>query len=368
MSRGAAETLVCTTRGGKRRGPLLACALVLGSCGGNAIDTVGTPPRSGRFGSLRDFVLFERSDGGNGVALFVDRFEVTRGDWTEFAASAAGRAVDANSARLGGEPAEPVGGIDLKQARAFARWRFARLPRSEEWSLAATGDGRSRFPWGGREDATRANTADLGFGEPLPVGTFESGRRAGADQPYDLIGNVSEWTESVPWSWCTSEPLGMDLLWRSLDLPGSCASGRRQALRTPALAVWQLPGGVLPLIVAAAAAGDVVPREVVGADFQSRMESTAELTPAGARRERTGLRLYATPRELLLALLAPGVAARPQDLEQVRRFVRRGRHRAALAAVWPDVQLQVGEGRLGPVGRALREEIDGVNDSASGGR
>lgn len=339
--------------------------MLLVGCGGAAADRTGTPPRSGRFGSLRDFVLFERSEGGSDIALFVDRFEVTRGDWLEFAATAAGRAVDAGAARTGGEPALPVGGVDLRQARAFAHWRFARLPRVEEWTLAATGDGRSRFPWGGRIDGKRANTGELGLFEPTPVGTFESGRRAGANQPYDLIGNVSEWTESVPWSWCSGDG-DAGAAPGQPDLPGSCAIGHRRALRTPALAVWQLPGGVLPLVFAAAAVGDVVPRDVVGADFQSLMTNTIELTPAGDRRERTGLRLYATPRELLSALLADGVEAAPDDLEQVRRFVRRDRHRVALAAVWPEVVARFAAPRRGPVSRVLQQEIEGDAPPAGG--
>jgi hypothetical protein len=299
-------------------------AAVVGCGGAVPSPAGGTPPRAGRFGSLRDFVLFERSVDGRQQDLFVDRFEVTRQDWLEFAGTVAGRAVAADTAALYGDPTLPVGRVDLVQARAFARWRFARLLRSDEWRHAAGGDGRNRFPWGSREDAARTNTAELGLGEPTPVGTFESGRRIEGDQPYDLVGNVSEWTESVPLSWCDE----------GLDPVGGFTSCRRRALAMPSLAVWQGVGGLLPAVFAVGVGGPEVPREVVGADFQTSMVAAVEAVAAGDRRLRTGLRLVATPVELLTALLRSGGDARPDDLEQVRRFCRRGRHRPVLVAAW----------------------------------
>ncbi|MBX3463079.1 MAG: SUMF1/EgtB/PvdO family nonheme iron enzyme [Planctomycetes bacterium] len=324
---------------------LLVVAAGLAACrrdGG--IDGGGALVRSGRFGSLRDFVLIERLEHGRVLPLFVDRFEVTRGDWIEFAATPAGRAVDAAVAALDGDPALPVGMVDLQQARAFARWRFARLPRREEWA-AAVGDGRYRFPWGSKADATRANTGELGLGEPVPVGTFEAGRRAGGNFPYDLIGNVSEWTESVAAGWTASQ----------LDPVASLQVGRERVLRTPALAVWLGPGGLVPLPWAVAAAGRGVPREVVGADFLAPMASVLEAVPAEDRRLRTGLRLVATPAELLAALLAADGSPRAGDLEQVRRFVRRDQHRAALAEAWPLVA--AGYRADSALHRLLRDEL-----------
>jgi hypothetical protein len=318
--------------------------LLLAACTPEAAGSAGTPPREGRFGSLRDFVLIVRLDQERPAALFFDRFEVTRADWVAFAASPDGRAVGAEAADCSGDPALPVGGVDLAQARAFARWRFARLPRQDEWA-AVVGDGRHRFPWGSREDPTRANTGELGLGEPTPVGTFESGRRTGGDQPYDLIGNVGEWTESVAGGWTAD----------GLDPEASFPVARRRVLRTPALAVWQWPGGMVPLVFAVAAAGGAVPREVVGADFLSPMDVSAEAVPAGDRRQRTGLRLCTTPRELLLALLAEPVVARGADIEQLRRFVRRGAHREALAAAWRSIDAK--RFASSPLFAVLREEL-----------
>lgn len=330
-----------------------------------------TPPRVGRFGSLRDFFLLERpllvgADPQRGSTFyFLDRFEVTRADWLAFALSPEGRAAGADDAATGGDPALPVGRVDLAQARAFARWRFARLPRLDEWTFATVGDGRNRFPWGSKVDATRANTGELGLGEPTPVGTFESGRRADA-WPYDLVGNVSEWTESVPWSWCEDPGLG--------EVGGSPLRGEalgwqwRAVLRTPALAVWQGPGGIVPLPWAVAAGGDRVPHEVVGADFLTPMQVQVEAVLAGDRRLRTGLRLCTTPKELLLALATSGVEPSPDDLEQLRRFVARSRHREVLRAAWRGLSLPpVGPERATALGRWLEAQLGPQAATAGGG-
>lgn len=329
----------------RRRWLGVALFAVAAGCAPETADPAsGAVPREGRFGSLRDFVLIERSGEGRPEAFFVDRFEVTRADWAQFAATPAARLIDAASVITAGEPALPVAGVDLRQARAFARWRFARLPSRQEWE-AAVGDGRHPYPWGSRGDWTRANAGELGLGQATPVGTFESGR-AGAGQPYDLIGNVSEWTESVSLAWFDAD--GLD--------PASVAVAWRRVVATPAVSPWHGPGGLVPLAYLVAAGGDRVPREVVGADFQTSMTVLLESVAAGDRRARTGLRIYCTPRELLAALLAPGVEASERDLEQVRAFVRREDHRGVLAAALRGLAPPASRS---PVLRVLRDELGG---------
>lgn len=358
-----------------RASALVLLAVASGSCGPavgrQSVAVSPTPPRAGRFGSLRDFVLIQRpSAAGESergpTYFFLDRFEVTRGDWATFAEAPEGLAVAAGEAAVAGDPVLPVGRISLVQARAFARWRFARLPRLDEWLVAAVGDGRNRFPWGSKEDPTRANTGELGLGEPTPVGTFESGRRADG-WPYDLVGNVSEWTESVPWSWCAedagglvsdAQPLGTSLAWQW-----------RQVLQNPGLAVWQLPAGLLPLAFAVEAGGEDVPREVVGADFLTPMTSLQEQVLAGDRRLRTGVRLCTTPAELLRALLVAPIEPTESDLEQLRRFLARGRHLEVLRGAWRTVgrTVPVAE-NLTPLGRWLVSQLGGGTGVVEGSR
>lgn len=347
---------------------VLACGALAASCdgapggevGGDPESAVAPPARVGRFGTLRDFVLFERRlDRGVAKALFVDRFEVTRADWREFAATPEGAAVRAETATLGGDPVWPVGLVSLRQARAFAAWRYARLPQRDEWHAVI---GWYYFPWGDKPIATRANTADLGLAAPTPVGAFESGRRSPSvvGQPYDLVGNVSEWTETVPLDWCAEKSDGevsVPLL-PSLDYQ----SGLEVARRTRAVAVWQVLPGVVPALTAVAPRSDTVPRLVVGADFQSFMWPDDKQPPlpdervlAGVRRERTGIRLVAAPDELLRALATVDVEPTTADYQRLTRFVRRRGHRAALRRALDG--LEPGALGDGPVARWLLQQL-----------
>ena len=336
---------------------LLAVSFAAVAC---ADEPAGEVSRRGRLGSFRDLVLVERPTLGAAGGLFVDRFEVTRSDWSEFAASEPGRAIGARDVAADGKPTLPIGIIDLAQARSFAHWRLLRLPRLDEWRFASVGSGSSLFPWGDRVDLARANTGELGLGEATPVGTFESGRRASGDQPYDLVGNVSEWTETVAPDW-----------WRDradATMPSiGAAVARDEVRRRPGLMVWQGVGGLVPPVWIAMAGGASVPRYVVGSDFQSEMKVDVEEVPAGDRRLRTGFRLYSTPVEVVQALCADTGPIDPADEEQMRRFLRRGRHREALVGAWSrlvanGVVLSVEH----PLGRLLQQEL--FSGSAPTGR
>lgn len=311
-----------------RRAAILGALLIVACSGEPGGAGSGRAPslREGRFGSLRDFVLVDREGLDRGAALFVDRFEATQSDWQQFAATPAGDAVAASEVVLRGRPSLPVGGVDLRQARAFARWRCGRLPSEPEWQRAV-GGGRSPFPWGSKEDATRANTGDLGLGERLPVGTFEAGRRAGGDAPYDLIGNVREWTETVPPEWCQRAGPGEQ---------GSFLRSLRTARSQPCVSVWADRFGALAsgLVVGVGQGG--VPRRCVGADFETPMrfvrQRQFDTQAAEERRVRTGLRVYTTAAALVRHLAGLSGVLGDAERRQVRAFVRRGEHRAALRA------------------------------------
>ena len=309
--------------GGRRERGGRWCAFVLACLGGCADDPVAATARQrhGRLGSLRDLVLFERPGLSPAQSLFVDRFEVTRADWAEFAATAAGRALDADAVAVGGDGALPVAGIDLLQARAFATWRCLRLPTRAEWTLVATGNGRSRFPWGDDQNGSRANTGELGLLSATPVGTFESGRRTGGEQPYDLIGNVSEWTETVPTRWFQDE----------LDSIAAQPRVRDGLLASRATSVWSTAPGVFPSMWLVEPGGATVPREVVGADFQSPMDVLVEAVPGGDRRQRTGVRLYGTATDVVAGLGALTDEPTIAEVGQLRDFVLRTGHREVLA-------------------------------------
>jgi formylglycine-generating enzyme required for sulfatase activity len=96
----------------------------------------------------------------------------------------------------------PVFNVDYPSAAAYAAWKGRRLPTMEEWLRAASGDDSSRFPWGKETDQAPAN---LGIRRDLPARSdpgdsfFNAapGESFPGDQgPFghlDLGGNVSEW-------------------------------------------------------------------------------------------------------------------------------------------------------------------------------
>jgi hypothetical protein len=96
---------------------------------------------------------------------------------------------------LDGDATHPVASVSLKEARAYAKWRGARIPTLAELEWAATGGGRYLYPWGDRFSPVRVNSREGGRGRREPVGS----RRGGVSVHgiADLRGNVAEWTETA---------------------------------------------------------------------------------------------------------------------------------------------------------------------------
>ena len=88
--------------------------------------------------------------------------------------------------------------VSHAEARAYARWRGARLPAEEEFQRAAYGTPSAterRYPWGDDEPTADRGAFDFSGWDPHPAGSHPAGRSAwGID---DLVGNGWEWTNTV---------------------------------------------------------------------------------------------------------------------------------------------------------------------------
>lgn len=123
-------------------------------------------------------------------AFFIDRYEVSQGEFAAFCASTQWRD---NCENAGDYAAYPAANVTYYDAQAYAASLGKRLPTSAEWSRAALGDDSSRrFPWEGEYDPAKCNCES---GEALPV------RAANGDLAPSgcahLLGNVSEWTRTT---------------------------------------------------------------------------------------------------------------------------------------------------------------------------
>jgi hypothetical protein len=89
----------------------------------------------------------------------------------------------------------PVTYISLKEARAFCKWRQARLPHMFEWQYAAQGNDDRIYPWGNDKDQRMYPTMQSGnvYNGPEAVNSYPH-----AYSPFglkDLVGNVYQYTD-----------------------------------------------------------------------------------------------------------------------------------------------------------------------------
>ena len=140
--------------------------------------------------------------------FYIDKYEVTNQDYQECVAAGVckaisnvssgsrktGRGVPARAMKGFDAPNQPVVYVDQNDARTYCQWAGKRLPKEEEWLMAAQGTGSRTYPWGNQSpDCDLANYSKCKVGRTLPVGS----KPAGAS-PYgalDMAGNVYEWVE-----------------------------------------------------------------------------------------------------------------------------------------------------------------------------
>jgi serine/threonine protein kinase/formylglycine-generating enzyme required for sulfatase activity len=93
------------------------------------------------------------------------------------------------------KPEDPVLGVTIDDAVAYASWAHKRLPTEEEWEKAASWDPaaqkKRQFPWGDDFSAGRAN---IGSDHPLAVNDSNGDRSFYG--VLNLAGNAAEWVDA----------------------------------------------------------------------------------------------------------------------------------------------------------------------------
>lgn len=151
----------------------------------------------GRFG-------LDGSEGEEGM-FFIDRYEVTDGEYHEFLLRSGYRPEDPTSfldhwTQGGAGPVQPKPGmkdfpvrfVNFHDARAYAQRIGKDLPTRDQWLRGAIGTtSGKKFPWGNQFSPFFCNSYRSQIHGPSRVGTFENGKsELGC---YDMVGNVAEW-------------------------------------------------------------------------------------------------------------------------------------------------------------------------------
>jgi len=124
-------------------------------------------------------------------------YEVTVGEWDACVKEGGCPQIQ----KAGQEKNLPVSDVSWDDSQKYVKWlsdktgRKYRLPSEGEWEYAARGGTATRYWWGDKNSAGRANCTDCGSAwdgkGASPVGSFEPNPLG----LYDVQGNVWEWTQ-----------------------------------------------------------------------------------------------------------------------------------------------------------------------------
>ena len=133
-------------------------------------------------------------------AFYIDKFEVTQGQYDECAKAGACQP-NPKVEGFAGE-FQPVTVVDWNMARTYCEWAGKRLPTEAEWEKALRGPDGRKYPWGNSwdddVDCNRAIMKDVknnangcGRGSTWELGSKPAG--VSFYGAYDMLGNVAEW-------------------------------------------------------------------------------------------------------------------------------------------------------------------------------
>jgi formylglycine-generating enzyme required for sulfatase activity len=107
-----------------------------------------------------------------------------------------------NEEKWAGDDRLPVVGVSWYEAFAYCQWlqqvtgRVYRLPTEAEWEKSSRGTDERLYPWGNKFNPKYCNTRVSGINQTTSIDHYHDL----GDSPYgcaDMIGNVSEWTQSL---------------------------------------------------------------------------------------------------------------------------------------------------------------------------
>jgi formylglycine-generating enzyme required for sulfatase activity len=140
-------------------------------------------------------------------------------DQTEVTLTAYTKCVDVDACtvaaglRWTAEPDYPIHGVNLDQAMAYCEWVGKRLPTEPEWEYAAGGRQGYTYPWGGDELCGGGCQCVTSQGPKVPpynrvctVGDYP----VGANDLFDMLGNVLEWTSTPDCEYSDVSDTGYD--------------------------------------------------------------------------------------------------------------------------------------------------------------
>ncbi len=158
-------------------------------------------------------------------AFYIDKHEVTVGQYRTFVAKNGHRAPDWKKvAKYSPTDQHPMVLVSWSDAAAYVEWVGKRLPTEAEWERAAAGRrGDRTYPWGNDAGADYANLKGVGQADQwkycAPIGSFAPNEYG----VHDLGGNV--------WEWC-ADGYRSDYYSRSPDRnPQGPATARNRAAR-----------------------------------------------------------------------------------------------------------------------------------------
>jgi len=124
--------------------------------------------------------------------FYIDIHPVTNDQYREFLKATGHRKPEFwGDGTFGGGP-QPVVGVSLEDAMAYAEWVGKQLPTEAQWEFAARGKENRKYPWGNREpDPMLCNYGDM-MSMTSIIGMHDEGRTP--DGIHDLAGNIFEWT------------------------------------------------------------------------------------------------------------------------------------------------------------------------------